>query len=187
MQRSSRSKGVPVWISGLLSLVLVVTGSTFDASLSYGSATYSPLVYPSPIPAKTSTAMSQCPNPKGLEVFTPIAISQAAHEASQVAAGKLPVTRLMTDPSFWSSLTAFRLHLARNKTPQFPHQEVIKGVPSGPGDAIVSKSCGKGLVAKTEVMEVIPLNAAGVQTCNDCVTNYYFIDRLGHTLFYGVF
>lgn len=187
MLRSGRSKGMPVWISGLLSLVLVVTGAILDAAPSFGSATFSPLVYPSPVPAKTSTAMAQCPNPNGLVVFTPTAISQADDETSQVAAGKLPETKLKTDPSFWSSLAAFNLHLASNKTPQFPRQEVFKGVPSGAGDAIISSYCGKGLVAKTEVMEVIPLNAAGVRTCNDCVSNYYYVDRLGHTLFYGVF
>ena len=187
MARFGRSKVIPVWIGGLLSLVLVVAGAILGAAPSFGSVTFSPLFYPSPVPAKTSTAMAQCPNPKGLIVFTSTAISQADHETSQVAAGKLPVTKLKTDPSFWHSLAAFNLHLASNKTPRFPRQEVIKGALSGPGDATVSSSCGKGLVAKTEVMEVIPLNAAGVRACDDCVTNYYYVDRLGRTLFYWVF
>jgi hypothetical protein len=34
---------------------------------------------------------------------------------------------------------------------------------------------------------VIPLNSAGVRTCNDCTVNYYFIDRNGRALFYGIF
>lgn len=187
MWKSGRSQGIPVWLVGLLSLVLVVTGAVFDAIPSSGSPTYSPLIYPSPIPAKASTAMAQCPNPKGLVAFTPSATSQAERETSKVAKGELPATRLKTDSSFWTSLAAFNSRRVSKKTPQFPRQEFIKGVPSGPGSAIVTSSCGRNLVAKTEVIYVIPLNSAGVRTCNDCTVNYYFIDRNGRALFYGIF
>jgi hypothetical protein len=187
MRDIGRSKGLPVWLVGLLSLVLVVTNAIFDAVPSSGSPTYSPLIYPSPIPARTSEALVQCPNPKGLVAFTPIATSQAKRETSQVAVGELPATKLKTDPSLWSSLVKFNSRHASKKTPQFPRQEFNKGVPSAPGSAIVASSCGKNLVAKTEVIDVIPLNSAGVRTCNDCTADYYYIDRRGHALLYGVF
>jgi hypothetical protein len=187
MREIGRSKELSVWLVGLLSLVLVVTGAIFDAVPSSGYPKYSPLIYPSPIPAKTSAALAQCPNPKGLIAFTPLATSHAKRETSQVAVGKLPATKLKTDPSLWSSLATFNSRHASKPTPQFPGKELAKGVPSAPGATIVASSCGKGLIAKTEVIEVLPLNSPGVRTCNDCTADYYYIDRLGHALLYGVF
>ena len=188
MRKFGRSNRLPVCLVGLLSLVLVGTGAIFNAVPSSGSPAFSPLVYPSPIPAKTSAALAQCPNPNGLVAFTPTATSQAVRETSQVAVGELAATKRKTDPSFWSSLATFNSRRASKPTPQFPRKAFIKGVPSAAGAAIVASSCGRGLVAKTEVIDVVPLTSAGVRTnCNDCTAHYYYIDRLGHALLYGVF
>src|SRR5665213_436522 len=151
------------------------------------SPAFSPLVYPSPIPAKTSAALARCPNPKGLVAFTPTAISLAVRETSQIAMGGRPITKIGTDPSFWPSLAALSSGRAEKPTPKFPRQEVIKGVPAAPGATIVTSSCGIGLRAKSEVINVVPLTSATVRAnCNDCTADYYYIDRLGHVLLYQI-
>jgi hypothetical protein len=117
-----------------------------------------------------------------------MATSLAVRETSQAAVGELPATKLKTDPSFWSSLATFNSRRTIKPTPKFPRQEFIKAVSSAPGATIVAISCGGGLVAMSEVIDVVPLTSAGVRTnCNDCMAHYYYIDRLGRALLYGVF
>jgi hypothetical protein len=185
------SKGwnrLPVWIAGLVSLALIGSGATLYIFLNSESPSFSLVVYPSPIPARPSSALTQCPNPKGLVAFTPASITLAVRETSQMTVGEQPATKLETDPSFWSSLVTLNSRRTTKSTSQYPRQEVIKGVPSAPGATIVAFSCGKDLVLKTEVIFVVPLTSAGVRAnCNACTAQYYYIDRRGHALLYWVF
>ena len=188
MRGSKESNRLPVWLAGLLSLVLIGSGATLYIVLSSGSTSFSPVVYPSPIPAKPSSTLTQCPNPKGLVAFTTTAIALAVRETSQMTVGEGSATELETDPSFWSSLATLNSRSTTKSTSQYPRQEVLKGVPSAPGATIVASSCGKDLVLQTEVIFVVPLTSAGVRAnCNACTAQYYYIDRLGHALLYWVF
>lgn len=188
MRESKELIRLPVWLAGLVSLVLIGSGATLYILLSSGSPSFSLLVYASPLPAKPSSALAQCPNPKGLVAFTTTAIALAVRETSQMTVGGLPATKLETDPSFWSSLATLNSSRTTKSTSQYPRQEVIKGVPSAPGATIVASSCGEDLVLKTEVIFVVPLTSAGVRAnCNDWTAQYYYIDRLGHALLHWVF
>jgi hypothetical protein len=188
MQRLNRPNRFAIWLAGLLTLVLVGTGGTLYTVLSPGSASFSPLVYPSPIPAKSTAALTQCPNPKGLVDFTSAEIAVATRDTSLMTVGQRPATKLETDSSLWSSLAIFNSRHATQPTLQFPGQEVILDAPSGPGAVIVASACGESLIAKTKVIDVVLLTSAGVRAnCNDCTAQYYFIDRRGHALLYGAF
>jgi len=176
------------WLAGLLSLVLVCTGVTLYAVLGSRSVSYSPLIYPSPIPARSSAALTLCPNPKGLVDFTSAEIAVATRDTSLMTAGELPATKFETDSSLWTSLAILNSRHATKPSTQFPGQEVITEAPSGPGAVIVTSACGRGLIAKTKVVNVVLLTSAGAQAnCNDCTAHYYYLDRRGHALLYGVF
>lgn len=179
-----------VWrvvLLGLFSLPLLVGGATLDVASSSGTPTYSPLIYPSPVSAASSAALAQCPNPQGLVSFTTRATLRAKWETNQVAVKDLPAAKLATDPSLWSSLASLNSRHDSYPTQNFPRSDLIKVTPITPDATTVETSCGEALIAKTVVIEVIPLNSAGIRTCNDCTVNYYFIDRRDHVLLYGVF
>lgn len=183
MRKSGKMLRLPVRVVGILSIV--VAGTALHTDPSSGSTRYSPSIYPRPVAALTSSTLHECPNPSGLRAFNSTAISQAVREISRVSQGRFPASKLETDPSFWSSLAAFN---ERTSKETYQRQEFIKGVPSAPGATLMRSSCGKSLVTETEVIEAVPLKAAGVRTnCNDCTVHYYFVNRRGYVLLYWVF
>jgi len=187
MRGVEKSNRPPVWLVGLLALVLIGFGTELYTLVNSGPPSFSPLVYASSVPAKPSSALTQCPNPKGLIAFTPITIALAGHETYRMTVRRGAAAKADADPSYWSSLAIRGSGLAGKLTPQFPRQEIIKGVPSAPGAAIVASSCGRGLLAKTVVIDVVPLTSSGVRgNCNDCMAHFYYVDRLGHALLYWV-
>jgi hypothetical protein len=188
MVGAKRSNRFIIWLAGLLSLALAVTGVSLYAVLGSGSPSYSPLIYPSPIPAKASTALTQCPNQNGLVDFTSAEIAVATRDTSLMTVGERPATKFETDSSLWPSLALLNSRHATRPSTRFPGQEVIAQVPSDPGAMIVASACGQGLITKTKVIDVVLLTSAGVRAnCNDCTAHYYFIDRRGHVLLYGLF
>ncbi len=166
----------------------MVTFFLTNAVPSFGSSSLSPLEYPSPIKAMPSSALTPCPNPKGVISFDPRAISRALAETSVFAIKGKSVTRVALDPSAWPYLTNRTWGRTNPPTPNFPKQRIAKGTPSQPGATIVASSCGEGLLKKTEVIDVALVTASGTRAhCNDCVAHFYFIDRRGHSLLYEIF
>jgi hypothetical protein len=184
----NRSNRFTFWLAGLLSLVLVCTGVTIYAVLGSRSPSYSPLIYPSPIPAKASAALTQCPNQNGLVDFTSAEVVVATRDTSLMTVGEQPATKFQTDSSLWPSLASLNSRHATKPSTRFPGQEVIVEAPSAPSAEIVASACGKDLITKTKVIDVVLLTSAGVRAnCNDCTAHYYYIDRRGHVLLYGLF
>jgi len=177
-----------VWVTGVVALVLIVTGATLYVLQSGGPPSFSRVVYPRPVPAKKSSVLTECPNPTGLTAFTTTTSARALRATSQMALGGQRATQQMTDPSFWSSLATLNPRSVVTPSPQYRRQEVVKGIPSAPGASIVAASCGEELLAKTQVIYAMPITSMGARTnCNDCTAHYYFIDRRGHALLYWVF
>jgi hypothetical protein len=174
-------------VKGLLALVvaaLLVAGVAAEAG---AAPRLSPSVYPTPVPAVHTGALSACPNPHGLVPFTSNAVRAAAAEASAYLRVSLAAERLVSDRSFWSSIQP-RTQGPSSAASAEPFAAEPASGATGPGHLIIGHSCGTRLLRRTETVVIVPLQADGQpQACLACRTSFFYIDRLGHALLYFVY
>jgi hypothetical protein len=173
-------------VKGFLTLLvatLLATGTAGAAGAAgNGGPHFSPSIYPTPVAARTG-ALSACPNPRGLEPFTPAAVHRAVRQASGFTGAGVAAERLESDRSFWPQLRPGP-PLGR---PMADEAQAASGT-IGPGHIIIGHSCGTRLLGETETVVLIPLQANGQpQDCLACRAHFYYIDRLGHALLYFLY
>jgi hypothetical protein len=152
------------------------------ASGAASSGAFPEAFYPPPVHSRGG-AVSPCPNPEGLQPFTPRGMSAAVQSASRYDRVSEAVDLRASDRAWWAQVRA----LWRTGRPsKGAKSQVVDG--SGPLDSgayavIVRFSRGQSLVSRSLEVTVGPRN----EPCSACRSQLFFLDRRGHALLYYVY
>jgi hypothetical protein len=160
---------------------VAVEGTTSSAPISQ-TTRYVAAIYPSPV-AGSRAFVPECPSPSGLQSFGSSQQTEARQIATEYGNRSLRVDLHVADRTMWSEIrTRWR---TGNHQVEHSLDSVLGVVPaaheSRRGSWVLS-SCGAALVGKSLVVIVGPKNLL----CVACVTEMFFINRLGHPLLYWV-
>lgn len=128
-------------------------------------------------------ALSQCPNPAGLESFSPEDESRAQAVATNYGNISLDADLHVSDPSWWSEVDQM-WNLDRGQAVTNSYVVGSGTGLSGPSSLLVPYSCGQTIGGETYWVTVGP---SPNPTCDACRSTFSFVDRNGQPLIYFIY
>jgi hypothetical protein len=160
--------------------IAVAAGVGVDSGAA-ASTGFPPSIYPQPVHGRG--AVSRCPNPDGLDRFSPSVTSAAVASASRYDRISQAVDLHASDRSWWpQARTLWRT----GKPAKGSADRVVDGsAPLGRSgySTIARFSCGQSLVSRSLQVTIGPRHTP----CDACRSQLWFVDRRGHALLYYVY
>jgi hypothetical protein len=167
---------------GSVAVLLAATAGAGVASGAAASGGFPPSIYPPPVHGRG--AVSPCPNPEGLDPFTPSVTSAAVESANRFLQVSEAIDLHDSDRAWWPQVRAM---WRRRGTPAkgLENQVVDGSEPlDSSGYAVIARfSCGQSLVSKSLQVTIGPRH----MRCDACRSQLWFVDRRGHALLYYVY
>jgi len=142
-----------------------------------------PLAVFEPAVSSTGGALSQCPNPVGLEAFSAQPESRARADATDYGNISLNTDLHNSDPSWWPDVEQMWAH-GKGHGLTNPYIVSSESGLSGPSTLLVPHSCGSTIGGETFSVIVGP---SPNPDCEACRTTFSFIDRGGQALIYFIY
>jgi hypothetical protein len=165
--------------------IAVVLGAAFVSASPLG-AKYLDGFHPSPVRARQGHGVALCPNPNGLQVFTPAAQQHAAQQADAYGRRSLAEDLANTDKAWWPHVRAlWKMHTARKQT-----TDVVVGdePATRSGFAVFLRpACGAATLRRTLMVTVGPSQAGPGPHCDACNAHFFYIDRQGRSLLWFIY
>jgi hypothetical protein len=143
-------------------------------------------LHPSPVKARLGHAVTLCPNPSGLQLFTSVGLQRATGEADAYGRRSLAADLANADRAWWPHVRA----LWKTRTARKHSTDVVVGSEPAArsGFAVFLRpACGAATLKRTLMVTVGPSQAGPGPHCDACNAHFFYVERRDRPLLWFIY